>query len=509
MSETEERIPCGEKQLDAVTIRFFKTKDELKLFAAAEVGEPYVPPAFETFAALFGHIPAECLHSDIVKDLFQHLAANVKLEPRRVSKGRSPVNGKDGRLLLLVKPFTGSFRPGELDQVDPKYVRAFDNIEVGAVVARVYPETPGQNGVSALGNPLPPVPGKPFVLELDPDSVVTKSEPGFQSLVAKKEGFLQSSSGKIAVVDLLKISGDVGYKTGDIDFIGAVNVKGNVSKEFQIRARKDITIEGTVTSAILASEMGSIRIKGGATGDLLSVVNATTHSTSHTLGSAKFSTRSEIVAKAEVHSERLEGIFVEAGGDIIVQKEIRSCILSSKAAVRIPKGSLIGGTTKIICGLEALNIGTNSGSNTQIFLLSDVESSLEYSELHAAISRHEAAEHALELHLGPYAKHPTRITLLLEPQRGKMKKLSQELTRLQTSRDELLKKKALLLDTAKFNRLLRVNVLGTLYPGVTINVGKEQFSVEEKLIGPKTIEYFPEDKIFRVSDIMPLLCGVE
>lgn len=509
MSEREDKVPCGEKVLPNLKVLLFQTKDKLKLFAGAVTTEEFNRGdiALDEFLSLFSGIPTTCVHRETILDLYSHLEPGKKLEPRRIAKGREPINGRDGKLLLLVKPFKGSFRAGELERVDPKYVRAFDNIEVGVTVARIYPETLGSPGLSALGEALPPSPGKPANIKLDLESVELKKDQGFEALVAKKAGFLSLTNDSLKVETQLRIQGDVCYKTGDIDFIGGVTITGSVGKDFQISARDDIIVQGSVESGRLCSSHGSIIVQGGIIGDLHSIVTASEQATSHALNSAKFTGRSGIRAKGKITAATIEGVLLECDGDLEVQKEIRSSSLSVKGAIRIPKGNLFGGITRVICGIEASNIGTKAGVRTDLKLLSDIESSAEYAALMESISKHLTAEQALELHLGPYAQHPARIAALTEPARSKTERLSNEFRRLRASRNELEKERAVLLSGAKFNVLLRVNVLNTLFPGVVISVNQHEFAPTEVITGPKTIEFVPDTNEFSVKELQPLICS--
>jgi hypothetical protein len=51
-----------------------------------------------------------------------------------------------------------------------------------------------------------------------------------------------------------------------------------------------------------------------------------------------------------------------------------------------------------------------------------------------------------------------------------------------------------MLETAVANDVLRVNVLGKLYPGVNISAEEQEFSVTDELTGPKSIDYDPITK---------------
>ena len=67
---------------------------------------------------------------------------------------------------------------------------------------------------------------------------------------------------RVFVSDTYVIEGDVGPSTGDIDYDGAVEVKGNVITGYTVKAAGDITVEGAVEGATLISE-GKIVLKRG------------------------------------------------------------------------------------------------------------------------------------------------------------------------------------------------------------------------------------------------------
>src|SRR5690606_27653982 len=62
-----------------------------------------------------------------------------------------------------------------------------------------------------------------------------------------------------------EVSGDLDMKTGNIDFVGNVVIRGNVPNGFEIKAKGDIHVYGTVESAFLYSE-GSIFVNAGIVG---------------------------------------------------------------------------------------------------------------------------------------------------------------------------------------------------------------------------------------------------
>jgi uncharacterized protein (DUF342 family) len=506
---SEETISAGERVLGEITFVLTKPKSELKLFAGVKVSDTFQVGSvnYAQVRQLFSDIPD--LHEEIIKKIIAEFKPGLKLEPRRIAKGEEPINGRDGRLLMLVKPFNGNFRAGELERVDPKFVRAFDNIEIGSVVARIYPPTPGTPGKNYMGGPIPPVPGKPFQPELDPETLDKKDNPGgHEDIISKARGYLSAAGNKLKVERTLTINGDVSFQTGDIDFIGAVDIKGEIRKDFRVEADAEIIVRENVTSGSLVSRKSSVVVHGSVIGDLVGAIKTSSASTFASTGAGANAQRSEIVAKTTVTAKSLENVYVECNGDLFVEREIRKCSIVSRGAVRIPKGSIIGGECKVVCGLEALEIGNAAGSELHITLLSDIESSAEYVLLKQKHEKHLKAEHALELHLGPIASAPGISHLVSPANKARSKKVFDDFIRVKKVRLELEAELAALLSGAHFNQALRVNVIEALYPGVTIHVGTHVFSVQERLDGPKTIEFVQGENKFEIHELTPVMCDL-
>jgi len=504
----EETIAAGERVLGDVVFKLSKTKDELKLFVSVEVKDSFIPDSLELnqIKQLFSDIPN--FHEGVLKNILEELKPGNKLEPRRIAKGEAPITGRDGKLLLLVKPFNGNFRAGELERVDPKFVRAFDNIEVGSIVARIYPPTLGSSGKNCFGLSISPTPGKPFLAELDAETLEKREGLQNEEIVSKTTGYLVVVQNKLKVEHTLAIKGEVGFQTGDIDFIGAVSVGGDVKKDFRVEAAEEVLVKGGVIGGSVVSRKSSVVVQGSVIGDLIGAIRSGSMFGATGFNSSSASNVSEIQARTSVTAKSLENVYVECGADLIVEREIRKSSIVCRGAIRIAKGTIIGGDCKVVCGLEASTLGNSAGSDLKITLLSDIESSAEYLELKIKIDKHLQAEHALELHLGPIAARPGRSHLVSENHISKTKKLLEDYNRLKSSRIKLEEEISGLLAGAHFNQALRVNVLKSLYPGVVLCVGAICFEVETVLEGPKTIEFLQVEQKFEVLELVPVLCDL-
>lgn len=81
-------------------------------------------------------------------------------------------------------------------------------------------------------------------------------------LCSTMNGHIIFLEGRINVEPLYEIKGDVDISTGNIDFLGTVDIAGSVEDGFRVRADGDIQIRGSVGKATLSGR-GSINIGQG------------------------------------------------------------------------------------------------------------------------------------------------------------------------------------------------------------------------------------------------------
>ena len=450
---------------------------------------------------LMGNIPHDLLHQEVIRDLADRLNKNKTAERRRVARGTPPIPGRDGRLLLLAKPFRGFIQSEDLEIADAHHLRFFDNIEKGTTIARIYPPHAGTPGVDAMGVALPAEPGRPIKPSFD-HTIVERPAPSAENytvLIADDTGYLAEERGALSIRAELVVPDDVCFRTGDIDFVGRLTIRGSVMKDFHVSARHDISIGGSVLDAFLSSAEGSIRIAGGVSGPGTPPATGTAQNSPAFLAGG-----AQIRAAGKVSAELVRGVSIEAGADIELEQEASTAILYSRRALLMQRGHLIGGEVSVVGGVEAETIGTQSGTRTTIRLCGDVESSVEYSNLQHRLRQHTTAREMLEMHLGPYAKNPSRISLLQQPHRDRMHALHQKLQQVLESLSRIEHERAALLAKAHHAQIIRVNFRRTLHAGTVLIAGPDQFTAADDITGPGTLEYHAASHEFRLTEPRPL-----
>lgn len=496
-------------ETEDLQITFHTSADKLKLFFECKLKIPNQEIKISK-AELINLIPEnvsrELIDENAINQAIDFLAKGQDISSRRIAKGKEIVPGKNGRLLLLVKPY--DTKNAKQEFVDPWYIKHFDLIEKETIVARIYPPIAGENGLDVFGQVITaPTPTEPKI-EIDQTlEIKLLPENNIKNIIAKESGYLVEQGQNLSISHQLNIGGDCDHQIGDLYFLGNISIKGNVLKDFALSATGNIEVQGDVINGFLHSYSGDITVKGYITGYLNENLTSSGNITNQQV--ARFSRKffPQIRCAGNFSGSTLDNVSLEAGGIIEISKEIKSSLIRTKTLINIPKGRVIGGEIFSVCGLEAKILGAESGTTTIINITSDIESSAEYTALLQKLKSHESAENLLRLYLGPYADDLKKINVLKPDLKAKMLKMHNKLKELISSKKIIAEEKAQLLNKAKYNHVYRINCLERIYPGVIIKSAESEFKIDTIIDGKKTIEYFPIEQKFEISDLKALECS--
>ncbi len=471
--------------------------------------ESPTPVDKEKLLAHLAAVPQNLLFAESLDAIVTDLNQGRPVAKRLIAKGTPAANGRDGKVLFLVKVYDNQKKDAEIDFVDPKFIRNFDNVEKGNCVARIYPPVIGSDGLDVTGKILKATVGKPAKVKYEKtlSRLPFSPEMPFESLVAEQAGFVTEEKGALTVKSELVLDG-INFKTGDIDFVGSVLIKGDVVKGFHVNARGDITVQGDVFQSSLISRTGSITVKGSIMGGGNQIVQATGGVNTAMLKGLGGDDAPQIQCAKTFTATMVDGVSADAGGDIVIEREARNSMLHTKAILRMPAAHLVGGEVYSVCGVEAKIMGTQAGGKTKIFLCSDVESTSEYGELTEKIDQCAGAIELLKTQLGPFAEHHEKVEGLAADLRAKIQEFIDTLGQVESTLNELEAERKTLLSTARSNMNFRANFLSMLHEGVVICSGKKCMTIADNKPGPGTVEYFPEKKSFEVSPLRALECTV-
>jgi len=375
-----------------------------------------------------------------------------------VARGTPAVHGADAAVEVVVG--TGGRRGPVEDEdgnVDLKNLGIVNLVHAGDVLATKTPATEGVEGHTVRGGVLGAKNGKDKSFPAGPGTVV--SEDGL-SLLAAVEGHLTEVNGRLQVLPVFEVNGDVDYSTGNIDFPGSVVVKGVVRDGFEVRASENITVNGTVEGAFLVAG-GNITVVGGIRGV----------------------SKGKVEAKGNIAADFADQATLFADGDILIKNALlhSDCRCGGKLVVSGGKKSQIAGG-KIQAGSEVVcaTLGSEMGTKTEIAVgaLPEQVERRDFlrKELHQTTENLEKVEKNIA-----FLKHAEAEKGLDDEKRAMLGKLTRTAFSCKASMKQLGDEAALLeADMERKRERGAVRVRGTCYPGISVSIRGLTYRVREE-----------------------------
>jgi uncharacterized protein (DUF342 family) len=478
---------------DLLQVRGYTEEEQLKLFIDVELlsnDQPIHPALLNTL--LVEQIPKDQIDQGVLGNICEALSSSNKIERRRIARGVPAKQGIDGRLVFLKRKLSREPREVEPDNDEPVSVNdlgLFENIVTGDVVARIYPPQIGEPGKNAFGQEIPSRAGNPIQIQIDNKTLERRAakstEATYDEVVALVDGYLEQQGSKLTIKEVFVVPGNLDTKVGSLNFIGQVQVNGDVLAGFKIEAKKGIEIRGNVNRTELISSAGGIKIKGRFFGE----------------GKGK------LICAKQVELKSIQDGMVDCIGDIIILEEARNSILRSKATIQAVKAQIMGGKIYTPRGVQAAELSNEGDLQTEIFIGSAVETSAAYCRLMIEIAEHDKAITLLEAHLGPYAKNSDRVQILKVDLRKKLEALLKKHSQVKQSLDSLKAKQEEMLKSAEVPDEILVSVEKKFYAGCRIKASEADYGIVEPKSGPFTICYTPKSGEFSERDykvVMPV-----
>ncbi|MCB0338258.1 MAG: DUF342 domain-containing protein, partial [Bdellovibrionales bacterium] len=423
--------------------------------------------------ALSPYIDTSLVNLEVLSDLLREYLEKGETKPRRLIKGEPASDGTNGKIVYLVKRYTGDKEVtiNKSGGVEFANLHLFDNIEKGQVVARIYAPKEGRDGFNAVKEVLKAKQGAPAQYKIDKSlKLQVYDEKGYDELIAERDGYIGEESGVLTVVEEFSIRDDIDFHYGNINFIGRVSISGDVFPGFSISAIKGIEIRGSVKGGSLISKSGPISVSGFVFGG----------------------PNSRVISGESFSAGVVQEVNADIRGDISISKEARDSILRAQGYVRMSSGICFGGQVRTVCGGEFRDLGSEGNTRTEVNLCADVEATTEYGELLSQIENHKKILTLLGAHLGPYKDTPARIQLLKGEFKKKMEEFRGKYDKVLSSQEHLENKRQALLATSHGQDIVQINVLKNLNPGVVFLGGDQEFAPTEKITGPISIEFSRE-----------------
>lgn len=178
----------------------------------------------------------------IEKNIEMMLKARLYCCDVLAARADMPVHGTDAEIIYHFNADkTSKPAVGEDGQVDFHKLDMIEPVQEGQHLATLIPADFGTPGTDVMGNPIKP--RKVNVLKLRHGKHIHLSEDGLE-MYSEVSGNVTLVAGQVFVSDCYEVPADVGPSTGDIDYDGSINVKGNVLTGYRVEASGDIYVIG-------------------------------------------------------------------------------------------------------------------------------------------------------------------------------------------------------------------------------------------------------------------------
>lgn len=256
-----------------------------------------------------------------------------------LAKGKEPTPGVDAGIEYYFNTETHR-RPmvQEDGSVDYFTLTTINQCKKGDALARIIPEVPGIDGSDIFGKRLKAKEPKRITLKFGQNIGLSDDKRTIYTMV---DGHVTLLEDKVFVSDVYVVK-DVDVSTGNLDYQGSIQIDGNVTTNFEVKAGGNVIIDGLVEGAKIIAG-GCITIgKGmnGAAGGMLKAGGDVM---------VKFLENARVVAGGFVHSGAILHSRVSAGTEVIVEGK---------------RGLIVGGYVQAAKKIEAKSIGASMGATT-------------------------------------------------------------------------------------------------------------------------------------------------
>ncbi len=354
-----------------------------------------------------------------------------------VATGKPAFDGANGNIVdSFPREAVRSLEVDEFDRVDYTALNLIHNVKQGQEICRLIKPTEGEPGRTVLDTEIPAKCGKSVPLPKGRNTEI--SEDG-TLLVASIAGDVEFTGRSFQVKPVLEIPGNVDFSTGNINFLGDINIRGDVLSGFTVRAMGNIQVAGVVEAGSTVEAGGDLVVVKGILGDGTTIIRA------HRSIFSKYIENSTIYVRENLQTDCIINSQIYSDGEVLVVSG---------------RGTIIGGRIWAAKRINALTVGARSECRTSVMLGGLPCTNFEYEIVQRELKMLEMELEKLECQLDSTGKSSlldkTRMKLSLAEL--KLKQLESELADIRIETEE--------------NNTGRLEC-GIAYPGTEICFGDE------------------------------------
>jgi len=372
------------------------------------------------------------------------------------AQGTPPQHDQNGRIEKLYESLSEE-SDAHNNQTKSHYDRSnIISVSKDQQLLRLIPPVDGTDGVNIYGKSIPHKLGREVQIKLGP-GVEQKDD----IVIAAINGKLEHTNEKIWVVDKLEIPGNVDFSVGNIDFDGEIEIRKNVLDLFKVHSKSSITVHGIIEAAEIHAEK-----------DL------------NSLGGVAGKEKGEIIADQNINAKYITNAYVRAGQDINVHKEIVNCDLACKGSLTIENGPLVGGHTLAFKGVKVKYLGSEADVKTLVEVGIDEDLQLKCDKFTPEIQLLRRKAEKVRQVVEPLIQNQKYLN---SEQKEKATELIYQATELDDKAESLTEELRRDYQKTIEEAVFEIEIIGTLYTGVTIRFPRIEAFITSPLAGPLKI----------------------
>ncbi|MBD3321489.1 MAG: DUF342 domain-containing protein [Chitinivibrionales bacterium] len=375
-----------------------------------------------------------------------------------VARGVRPVDGRDGRIECLLdvnKPVVTHRKDGKILH---RQKDTMPSVKKGRPLFRRVPPTRAVDGKTVTGITLSASRGTWRQLPKITNTEALNDDPN--TLVSSIDGCAIKKNDSVKILPYREIRGDVNEQTGSIVFDGAVKVMGDVKSGYSVDARGCVFIYGNVEDAHIKSE-GDVIIKGGFNGT----------------GKGKIECSGDVEV-GYVHKQHITAM----GAVRILYESIDASLYSRKKIhVTAGEGTLSGGKTYALKGIECLVLGSESETKTEVSIGLSPAIRKKLENFNTKISELGTKRNYYAKQLEQIERSKKKSKELFEKLIDKMEKIMEAKMGIDMEYDEIVKKKNIFAKQFSIDEPPVLKVAGKCCAGVVLSFSGFNRIIEEKV----------------------------
>lgn len=372
-----------------------------------------------------------------------------------IAKGKLPTAGRDAKINYYFDT-NNTARPElkEDGSVDFFKLNTLHHCTQGQVLAEIIPAERGEDGIDVFGTVTAAREVK--TAKFDHGKNLQISEDGLK-LISMVDGHATLVNGAVFVADVYQVE-NVNTATGNIEYHGNVEVKGNVCENFSIKTDGNVFVNGVVEGAVIEAG-GNIIIARGMHGQNKGRLKAGGNII------AKFISAAEVSADGFVEAEQILNATVTAGTEVHAEAG---------------KGLINGGRTVAKKAVNVKNAGSPMGSSTIIEVGADPSLKKRQVLLQKNVAERSKTVNQLKLGVSATVKKVQSGAKLTVEQVKNLKAMQQALEEEQTQLRNELQEMQTLDEALKFDDSAHIDVRGTMFQGVNITISGVNMAIKKE-----------------------------